>query len=204
MRGSMNHSSSVRSGNAGLRFTQAERDWWEEDRGDGWSRAGSGELAVDGTFKVTQKLDLGGVVGPQAFTIEADVADTSYRHIASRGTVVVHPAPRYAGLKIARPWSDVGAAVPVELGVIDHDGKSIEGATVTARMFAVDWTYSKKPSKGGGYQYQWQRTAKEVGHCTAVSTRTPASCDLTPPTSGSFEVRAEVDGRPGGQTELWA
>src|SRR5690606_16596439 len=91
---------------AGLRFTQYERAWWDDDRGDAWSRAGSGKLAADGTLKVTQKLDLGGVVGPQAFTIEADVADTSYRHIASRGTVVVHPAPRYAGIKLARPWSD--------------------------------------------------------------------------------------------------
>ncbi|MCY0988227.1 MG2 domain-containing protein [Nannocystis sp. ILAH1] len=190
---------------AGLVFSEQEDEWWEEDDGDdAWSRAGSGVLGPDGTLKVTQKLDLSGTVGPQNFTLEADVADTSYRHIAGRGTVVVHPAERYAGLKIERPWSDVGAPVKVQLGVVDREGKSVSGLPVTARLFEVDWTYSKKPMKGGGYDYQWQRTVKEVGHCTATSTSVPASCDLVPPNSGSYEVRAEVDGRRGGLTDLWA
>ncbi|MDC0671410.1 alpha-2-macroglobulin family protein [Nannocystis radixulma] len=190
---------------AGLVFTEQEDEWWEEeDSDDDWSRAGSGQLGPDGTLKISQKLDVSGTVGPQNFTLEADVADTSYRHIAGRGSVVVHPASRYAGLKIARPWSDVGAPVSVQLGVVDRDGKSVEGVPVTARMYEVDWTYSKKPMKGGGYDYQWQRTTKEVGHCTATSGKVPASCDLVPTTSGSYEVRAEVDGRTGGMTNLWA
>lgn len=191
---------------AGLVFTEQDDDWWwdEDENGDEeWSRAGSGQLAADGTLKISQKLDMTDTVGPQAFTLEADVADTSYRHIAGRGTVVVHPADRYAGLKISRPWSDVGAPVPVQLGVADREGKAVEGATVTARMFEVDWTYIKKPT-GGGYDYQWQRTTKEVGSCTAVSGRNPVSCDLIPPSSGSYEVRAEVDGKQGGMTDLWA
>lgn len=190
---------------AGFRFTEME-DWWyeEEGEGDGWSRAGSGTLGADGTLQVSQKLDMSGAVGPQAFTFEADVADTSYRHIAGRSTVVVHPAPRYAGVKIERPWSDIGVAVPVQLGVIDQEGQPVEGATVTARLVSVDWTYSRRPMKGGGYDYQWQRTTKEVGSCTATSGRSPASCDLTPPESGSYEVHAAVDGRAGGVTSLWA
>ncbi|MDC0718709.1 alpha-2-macroglobulin family protein [Nannocystis bainbridge] len=190
---------------AGLVFSEREHAWWEEENGDeDWSRAGSGELGPDGTLKVSQKLDLAGTVGPQRFTLEADVADTSYRHIAGRGAVVVHPANRYAGLKVEQPWSDVGAPVHIQLGVVDPEGKSVEGVPVTARMHRVDWTYSKKPMKGGGYDYQWQRTLKEVGHCTATSTSVPATCDLVPPASGSYEVRAEVDGRPGGMTDLWA
>jgi hypothetical protein len=71
--------------------------------GRGWSRAGEGELGPDGTLAVTQKLDLGDAVGPQEFTFEADVADSSYRHIAGRGSVVVHPTPRYVGVKIDPP-----------------------------------------------------------------------------------------------------
>jgi uncharacterized protein YfaS (alpha-2-macroglobulin family) len=190
---------------AGLVFTEQEDEWWEDDGGsDRWSRAGSGKLGDDGTLKISQKLDLTGVVGPQTFTLEADVADSSYRHIAGRGSVVVHPADRYAGLKLARRWSDVGAPVSVQLGVVDRDGNSVEGAAVTARMYEIDWTYSKKPMKGGGYDYQWQRTVKEVDRCTATSAEVPASCDLTPPRSGSYEIRAEVDGRPGGTVDLWA
>jgi uncharacterized protein YfaS (alpha-2-macroglobulin family) len=196
---------------AGLRFTEREEEWWEEydefdgdGDDDGWSRSGRGELAADGTLKISQKVDIKDTVGPQAFTLEADVADTSYRHIAGRATVVVHPSNRYAGLKISRPWSDIDTPVPVQLGVCDKEGKPVVGATVTARMFHVDWTYIKKPMKGGGYDYQWQRTSKEVGHCTAVTGSSPVSCDLTPPTGGSYEVVAEVDGKRGGQTDLWA
>lgn len=191
---------------AGLVFTEEEDEWWEEDSDDddAWSRAGSGELASDGTLKVSQKLDMSGTVGPQAFTLEADVADTSYRHIAGRGTVVVHPAPRYAGLKIERPWSNVGATIPVQLGVVDKEGKSVAGASITARMFLVDWTYIRRPNKGSGFSYEWQRTTQEVGSCTATSGNNPVSCDLVPSKSGSYEVRAEVDGRPGGTVDLWA
>lgn len=195
---------------AGLVFTEEKEEWWEEydefdgDREDEWSRAGRGQLAADGTLKISQKLDIKDTVGPQAFTLEADVADTSYRHIAGRATVVVHPADRYAGLKISRPWGDVGAAMPVQLGVADKEGKPVVGASVTARMLHVDWTFIKKPMKGGGYDYQWQRTTKEVGHCTAVSAINPVSCDLVPPTGGSYEVVAEVDGKPGGQADMWA
>lgn len=193
-------------GDAGLVFTEPQRDWWweeDDDEDDKWSRAGSGQLGPDGTLKITQKLDMSGTTGPQSFTLEADVADTSYRHIAGRASVVVHPASRYAGVRIEKPWSDVGATVPVQLGVADREGRPVTGVTVTARMLAVDWTYIKKPIRGG-YDYQWQRTTKEVGSCTAVSGTSPVSCDLTPPKSGSYEVHAEVDGKRGGQASLWA
>jgi len=194
---------------AGLVFTeQEEEDYWDyddDDRDDeAWSRSGSGQLAADGTLKLTQKLDMSGTVGPQSFTLEADVADTSYRHIAGRGSVVVHPAPRYAGVKIERPWGSVGAAVPVQLGVVDKEGRSVAGASVTARMFLVDWTYIRRPNKGSGYSYEWQRTTQEVGSCSATSGNNPVSCDLVPAKGGSYEVRAEVDGRPGGTVDLWA
>jgi len=193
---------------AGFRFTDDRYHWWEDD-GDGegdsdWSRAGEGTLGPDGTLAVSQKLDLGGAVGPQEFTFEADVADSSYRHIAGRGSVVVHPAQRYAGLKIDRPWGDVGVAVPVKLGVIDREGKPVEGVAVTAKLNLVDWTYSRKPRKRGGYDYQWQRTVKTVDTCAATSARSAVTCDLTPPENGSFEVVSEIDGKPGGVTSMWA
>ena len=189
---------------AGFRFTDDRYNWWDEQRETSWSRAGEGKLGPDGVLAVTQKLDLGGATGPQEFTFEADVADTSYRHIAGRGAVVVHPADRYVGLKIARPWGDVGVAVPVQLGVIDREGKPVEGVAITAKLNLIDWTYSRKPQKRGGYEYQWQRTVKPAGSCTATSAKAAVSCDLTPPENGSYEVITEIDGRTGGVSSLWA
>lgn len=191
---------------AGFRFTDDRYEWWDEDSEDEreWSRAGSGELGVDGTLAVTQKLDLGDAVGPQKFTFEADVADTSYRHIAGRSSVVVHPSERYVGVKIDKPWGDVGVAVPVQLGVMNREGRPVSGVNVTARLKLIDYTYSRKPQKGGGYDYQWQRTVTEVGSCTATSAATAVSCDLTPTENGSYEVITEIDGKQGGVSSLWA
>lgn len=188
----------------GFHFTDTRYNWWDEERERGWSRAGQGTLGPDGTLTISQKLDLGGAVGPQKFTFEADVADSSYRHIAGRGSVVVHPSERYVGLKIGRPWGDVGVAVPVSLGVIDREGRPVAGVPVTARLNLVDWSYSRKPRRGGGYEYQWQRTVKPVGSCSTVSAKTAVSCDLTPPENGSYEVITEIDGKPGGVGSLWA
>lgn len=194
---------------AGFHFYDDRYSWWDEEDGGGedgedWSRAGEGTLAADGTLAITQKLDLGDAVGPQEFTFEADVADSSYRHIAGRGSVIVHPTPRYVGVKIDRPWGDINVAHTVQLGVIDHDGKPIEGASVTARLKLIDWSYSRKARARGGYDMQWQRTIKEVDSCTATSARVAVKCDLTPPENGSYEIVAEVDGKPGGVTSLWA
>ena len=190
----------------GFRFGDDRYNWWDEDSEDerGWSRAGSGTLGVDGVLAVSQKLDLGDAVGPQKFTFEADVADTSYRHIAGRNSVVVHPSERYVGVKIAKPWGDVGVAVPVQLGVMNREGRPVAGVPITARLNLIDYSYSRKPQKGGGYDYQWQRTVKEVGTCTATSTDAAVSCDLTPTENGSYEVITEIDGKAGGTSSLWA
>ena len=192
---------------AGFHFTDDRYNWWNEESeaSTNWSRADSGALGPDGTLAVTQKLDLGDAVGPQKFTFEADVADTSYRHIAGRSSVVVHPSERYVGVKIDKPWGDVGVAIPVKLGVIDREGKPVVGVDVKAKLNLVDWSYSRKARrKGSGYDYEWQRTVKPIGECTAVSAATAVNCDLTPTENGSYEVITEIGGKPGGVGSLWA
>ncbi len=188
----------------GFHFTDTRYNWWDDEQERDWSRAGSGTLGPDGVLAVTQKLDLGGAIGPQKFTFEADVADSSYRHIAGRGSVVVHPTEHYVGLKIDRPWGDVGVAVPVQLGVIDHEGRPVADIPVTAKLNLVDWSYSRTAKKGGGYSYQWQRTVKPIGSCATVSAKAPVNCDLTPTENGSYEVITEIDGKLGGVSSLWA
>jgi alpha-2-macroglobulin len=191
------------------------RDTWYDDDDDvddegdapprkGWSRAGTGKVAADGTLVIKQALDLDPTLGPQEFSLEADVADTSFRHIAGRAAVTMHPAQRYAGLKLARGWLGVGEAFPVELGVIDTEGQPVVGARVTARVERMEWKYVQRRGAGGALRWDWTSRRAPAGSCVVTSARTPVTCSLTATAPGDYEVIAEVDGRRGGTRSFWA
>ena len=170
----------------------------------GWSRAGTGQLAPDGTLVVKQALDLDPALGPQEFALEADVSDSSYRHIAGRAAVTMHPAKRYAGLKLARGWLGVGEAFPVELGVIDTEGQAVVGARVTARLERLDWRYAQRRGAGGALRWEWSSRRSPAGSCSATSAKAKVACSLTATAPGDYEVVAEVDGQRGGARWFWA
>ncbi|AKT39109.1 uncharacterized protein CMC5_032560 [Chondromyces crocatus] len=189
---------------AGLVFRRS-RSWWEDRDGEArWSRAGDGTLGPDGTVVVEQALSMAGVEGPQAFVLEADVTDSSNRHIANRSRVVKHPVARYAGLRLPSSWVGVGEAIPVELGVSDTSGRPVVGASVSARMTRVSWAYTQQRGPGGALRWRWTRSLSEAGRCEVKSAAAPVRCTLTAPHSGDYEIHAEVDGRKGGRTSIWA
>ncbi len=184
------------------------RDDDEDAPGDAagkpWSRAGEGKLAADGTIRVEQGLQLEPGLGPQEFVLEADVSDTSYRHIAGRAAVVEHPAPRYAGLKLAKGWVDVGEAFDVSLGVIDTEGKPVSGARVSAKLERLDWHSVMRRGAGGAVRWEWAMRRTEEGRCAVKSAFSAVSCKLRAMRSGDYELSSEVDGRKGGVTSFWA
>jgi len=151
-----------------------------------------------------QPLDLDPKLGPQEFTLEVDVADSSFRHIAGRAAVTMSPAPRYAGLKLAKGWLGVGEAFPVQLGVIDPEGQPVVGARVTAHVERLDWKYVQQRGAGGALRWDWTSARHEVGRCAVTSARTPTACSFTAAAPGDYEVTAEVDGRRGGVRSFWA
>ncbi len=190
----------------GFRFAAEDVWWWwdEDGREDRWSRSGSATLGPDGTLLVSQPLDLGKSVTPQRFTLEADVADASYRHIAGRGSVVVHPFERYVGVKVAAAWTSVGQPNQVALGVIDQEGKPVAGVPITARLERVVWRYTKRRDAGGETRYEWSSTRESVDSCSAQSTLQPVHCTFTPGRGGDYKIVTEVDGHAGGEATFWA
>ena len=191
-------------GEAGLVF-RASPSWFEDDADDerqSWT--GESALTDDGTLNVEQVADLGQARGPQRFTLEADVSDASYRHVASRQSVVVHPAARYAGLAGPRGWVGVGEQVEAKLGVVDTEGEAVVGATVTARLMSVSWRWIERLGPGGSLHTEWRRSEREVGRCGVVSEARPVDCKIRVPGSGDYQLVASVDGRPGGATWFWA
>jgi uncharacterized protein YfaS (alpha-2-macroglobulin family) len=187
---------------AGLVFRRAQH-WYDNDEKP-WTRAGEGSLSADGTLTIVQSLELAPNLGPQKFTVEADVTDASHRHIAGKGNVVLHPAKRYAGLKVSGSWFGVGDQVPVELGVIDTEGRPVDGAAITAKLERIEWTNVRRRGAGGSVEWDWTARHIEEGRCSATSGKQPVKCTLDIRKPGSYEIKAEIDGHAGGTTSLWA
>jgi alpha-2-macroglobulin len=159
---------------------------------------GQGELALD------QAVSLEGARGPQRFTLEADVADKSFRHVAGRTSLVTHPAEKYAGVKLGSDYLELGDDLAVELGVIDQRGKAIAGERVAARLVRVEWRVQKQRGPGGSIEERWQRVETEQARCSALSEPGPVSCTLKVPRAGDYRVIASVGGHDGGARTLWA
>jgi alpha-2-macroglobulin len=189
---------------AGLVFRR-RHEWYEDQNGrETWTRTGEGVLGADGTLKVDMALPLAPEDGPQDFTLEADVTDSSYRHVAGRTTMTKHPASRYAGVHIGESWVAAGDPVSVQLGVIDTEGKPIVGVPVSAKLVRVDWTYTSHRTASGALETKWITTNSDAGSCDATTESSPVACTLVVPSSGDYQIRAEVDGKIGGVTSIWA
>jgi len=170
----------------------------------GWSRSGYGKLDERGMLDATPVVELDADGGPQKFTFEADVTDSSHRSIAGRASVVLHPATQYAGVLVKDRWPDVGKPLDIEFGVIDTKGKSVAGKTITAELVRMEWKRTRKPGPGGSTRVRWHEVEIPSGSCSVKSAAGAVSCALTPKTSGSYEVRTKVDGKPGGTAYVWA
>lgn len=169
-----------------------------------WTRAGESTLGPDGVFKLDQAISMEGVIGPQMFQVEADVSDSSYRHVAGKASVVLHPASRYAALRLKSRWIDTGGSVPIELGVVDTEGKTIADVPITAKLDRIEWKYAKRKGPGGSIRYEWSEERIDSGKCNTVTTSSVVSCNLMVPVSGYYRVTAMVDGRAGGESSFWA
>ncbi len=191
---------------AGLQFTDGRYTYYYDDDDESssrWSRSGRGTLDADGTLELAPTVQLDKKGGPQEFTVEADVTDASYRHIAGRGSAVLHPADKYAGLRLKTAWTDVEKPMAVDLGVVGTDGQPISGVKVTAKLVHIDWKYTRKRTSYG-IEYDWHRVRKDVDSCSVTSAVTPVSCEVTPPDSGRYELISTVGGREGGAVTTWA
>ncbi len=188
----------------GFLFRQS-RDWWDERaRASSWSRAGEATVGADGTARIEQPITMEKSAGPQRISIEAEVTDASFRAIAGRASTIVHTADRYVGLRVARRWGKTSEPFHVELGVVSREGKAIEGALVTAILKRVSYARVARRDAGGAVSYEWIRTTSPAGRCSVKSATSAVACDVRASNPGDFEITAEVDGRAGGSTTVWA
>ena len=170
----------------------------------GWVRTGEGTLDENGKLEVTPTLEVASELGPQRFTLEAEVTDSSNRAIAGRGSVVVHPHDYYAGVRLDDRWPDVGAKLGLELAVVDKTGTAVEGKTIKVSLKRIDYKRVRRPGPGSSVRIDWKRVESQAGGCTVQSQLSTVSCDISAPKSGSYELETSVDGHKGGGVRFWA
>lgn len=190
---------------AGFDFS-LERNWWSSDEGGDESLrpvTGEGELGADGALIVdaaTGPL----AQGPTEVTLEADVSDTSNRHIAGQWRTRKDPFPRHAGIKLARRFGDASTPVHATLAVVDGKGEPVVGAKVSARLERLAWRRSGTKAESGATVERWGYETTLISECEVVSTKTGAACDLPVGQGGSYRVTAKVDGRDDASSSFWA
>ncbi|MBK8259714.1 MAG: hypothetical protein IPK82_44535 [Polyangiaceae bacterium] len=188
----------------GLTFREQRHEWDPDNSTPAWSRAGEGKADAEGLFRVQDSLPLTGTSGPQRFVYEANVSDDSHRSVAGKGSVVVHPSERYAGLRIRDRWVAPGESFGVDLGVVDRNGNAVLGANVNAVVHRVDYTQSVRRMANGSVDHSWTRRLSKVSACKAVSGPDLAKCTLTLPNAGDYQISAELDGKTFGSLPIWA
>lgn len=186
----------------GFVFRQV-RSWWDDEQPKPWLRIGEGTLDAKGELAVAPAVEMPTDDGPQSFVIEAEVTDESHRAIAGRNSVVLHPATHYAGLKLEDRWLDVKEVMPLQVGVIDQQGKTVSATPVQLRLERLDWKRVRRPGAGGYADERWHEVAQEVARCTTSGEGTEG-CALRPPTSGSYRVSAWLGEHRGGSVRVWA
>ncbi len=166
----------------------------------GWSeRPGAtmaGEVSRDeGTLAKTGDLPL--TLTPQAdagvpymYTLEGDVEDVSRQHIANRGSLLVHPAPWYIGLRRSSYFLQQKQGLNTAVVTVAPDGQIVAGVIVTVTLTQIQWT-SVRRSESNGF-YTWDTTRKEIpaGTWTVTTGAEPIPLSATLPNGGYFILEA--------------
>jgi alpha-2-macroglobulin len=134
---------------------------------------------------------------PTLVTAEATVFDVNRQAIASRTTLLVHPAKYYVGLRSDRSFVEQGEPIVIDATVVDVDGAAVDGRTVEVTAGRLDYSY-----ESGGYVEELVGIQTcSITSTSAVTNDTPDDamrCEFTTDVGGQYQITAIVtddDGR---------
>ncbi|MBK9259635.1 MAG: Ig-like domain-containing protein [Polyangiaceae bacterium] len=151
------------------------------------------KLDAKGTATIDAKLALPGQVGAERITAEADVTDVSRQSVAGSTTAIVHPGEFYLALRSATDlFIDAGKPIDPEVFAVDPKGTRVGGVSVKLELVHRSWDVARKATTGGATHTVVEPVDKVVETCSVTTTTAtkPASCKLTPATSGYHIIHA--------------
>ncbi len=143
----------------------------------------SGTTGPDGTHRV--RVDFDGVepAFPRHLSLTANVTDVNRQEWAAHGSMLVHPASVYVGLKLSKTTLREGEAVSARLLVTDLDGKAVAGRKVRVDSARLDAELQRG---------EWVDKEVDQAACDLDSTTEPLPCELATKRPGVYRVRATV------------
>lgn len=137
----------------------------------------------DGTHRV--RVDFDGVepAFPRLLSLNASVTDVNRQEWAARGSMLVHPASVYVGVKLAKTTLREGESIAARLVVTDLDGKAVAGRKVRVESARLDSVLERG---------EWVDKELDQASCELDSTAEPLPCELATKRPGLYRLRATV------------
>ena len=133
---------------------------------------------------------------PYQYSVEGDVEDVSRQHIASRASLVVHPAPWYIGLTRPSLFLDQKTGLQTAVVAAAPDGTAVAGVSVELSLVQVQWHSVRRAEGNGFYGWETERTETERGRLKVTTALDPVPVSMAIPEGGSFLLRAVAEDGP--------
>lgn len=156
-----------------------------------------GELdaAGDSVFELPKAEPLPGL--PVVLKMQAVVTDKAGMFMGTSGSLMVHPASYYIGIKTPLlATAEKPAEIEFLAAGFDNMPASLSGVKVTA--YRQYWETVREKGPGGYYRYLGQARREQVWQGTLDLAADGGSVDFTPPQAGTYILVAEAadeDGR---------
>jgi uncharacterized protein YfaS (alpha-2-macroglobulin family) len=134
---------------------------------------------------------------PYVYSLEGDVEDVSRQHIANRGSLVVHPAPWYVGLRRPDYFLQQKNGLKTEIVAVGLDGAPAAGVPVDVTLTRVQWSSVRRAEGNGFYTWDTERRELPAGSWSITTGSDPVPLDIAFTAGGSYYLEARGRGENG-------
>jgi uncharacterized protein YfaS (alpha-2-macroglobulin family) len=165
--------------------------WWLPDRAFGRSVSAqfAGQTDAGGHHDLAIVLDQYDLPRPLTISASVSVQDVNRQAWTSSSSTLVHPGQAYVGMKTDAYFVDRGKPLPLQLIVVDIDGKPLPKHRISVSAGRVDWI-----SRAGEYR----EILRDPQHCELRSDAAGlATCELATGEGGQYRITAVVEDAQG-------
>ncbi len=134
-----------------------------------------------------------------AWTLEAEVADVSRQRIASRSSLVIHPAPFYAGVS-ELPYFVTTRSISPSIVAVALNGTVVSGIKVDARLMRIQWNSVRRAEGNAFYTWESERKVVEAGQWSLTTGPAPQPLPIALEEGGQYELRLSASDAAGHRT----